>query len=126
MYTSTQEDIQESWMQTMKEAIMNHHAWHGKISGMLCETVLRDLPVNTYLIRQGEEEFHFYLSFVHGEKNCFKHQPFMIDNDSRQWFYRNFTQHWASTVEGLIPLIMHCPSNNCLPLEPKANSVQFI
>jgi len=126
MYANTQASTQESWMQAMKDAIVSHPAWHGKINGMLCETLLRDMPVNTYLIRQGEEEFHFYLSFVHGENNFFKHQPFMIDNDSRKWFYRNCQQHWAPVVEGLVPLIMHCAADQCLPLLPKETSVQFI
>jgi hypothetical protein len=106
---------QDVWFQQKESEIQNHPAWHGNITGMRCEGILRDRPVNTYLIRQGEKPFHFYLSFVRAH-NTFHHQPFIVELNKNGWFYMNFHPHHSDTLEGLVPKIMHCEADQCIPL----------
>lgn len=106
---------QDSWFQEKEAEIEKHGAWHGMITGMFCEGVLRDRTPYTYLIRQGEIPHHYYLSFVR-EDGTFHHQPFVLEWKSEGWFYRNFNLHYSTTLEGLIPKIIHCEASQCIPL----------
>ncbi len=110
--------LENNWIQNKQKEIENHVAWHGKITGMLCEALLRDQSPFTYLLRAGEEELHYYLSFVQAPVT-FKHQPFIIEFSVKGWFYRNGYTGIAPTVEEIIPMIMHCSPEECHPLIPK-------
>ncbi|MGH2612954.1 MAG: hypothetical protein ACRDFB_07890, partial [Rhabdochlamydiaceae bacterium] len=69
----------------------------------------------TYLLRAGEEECHYYLSFVQSPL-CFKHQPFVIEFSMQGWFFRNGYTGITPTLDEIIPLIMHCTSEESRPL----------
>jgi len=106
---------QDQWFQQKEAEIQSHLAWHGSITGMFCEGILRDKPLFTYVIRQGEKPHHYYLSFVR-EHNTFHHQPFVVELNSQGWFYMNWNPHHSTTLEGLIPKIMHHEASQCIPL----------
>lgn len=106
---------QDLWFQEKQIEIQNHVAWHGLITGMFCEGILRDREPFTYVIRQGEKPFHFYLSFVRAH-NTFQHQPFIVEWKKDGWFYMNCIPHHSDSLEGLIPQIMHCEAAKCIPL----------
>jgi hypothetical protein len=112
--------IQE-WMEERELEIFSHLSWHGDISGIECEDFLRGLPPGSYLLREGERRFQYYLSFVIGNSFTFKHQPFLITLDHSQivWGYRNGIYNWASTLEELLPLAMHCHIRDCHPVVKK-------
>ncbi len=103
------------WVQKKQKEIETHVAWHGKISGMYCEALLREHSAFTYLLRTGEEEGHFYLSFVQSPLS-FKHQPFVIRFSVKGWFYQNGYTGITPDLDELISLIMHCSSEQCRPL----------
>lgn len=99
------------------EGVITHHpAWHGNLSGMDCEQILREYFPRSYLLRAGEEKFHYYLSFVDQSRLNFKHQPFMIDCVHREWIYRNGNIHHSENLEDIITAILHCTMNECLPI----------
>ncbi len=126
MNLNLQQSPCESWAIALKEEVAAHPAWHGMITGMAAEALLRDQKLHTFVIRQGEKEMHYYLSFVQGEDNNFKHQPFVIEEAHRKWFYRNTIPHLAASVDELIPLIMHIAPELCIPLSAKNETVRFI
>jgi hypothetical protein len=112
------------WIQEKIKEVMTHCAWHGELTGIEAEALLRQKPSFSYLLRQGEKIDHFYLSFV---KNCeqgddFFHLPFTIDYSSLQWFYRNWFPHFAHTLNVFIPEIMHKEEAECNPLMQFAKS----
>lgn len=102
------------WVQEKINEITSHKAWHGELTGIEAEALLRMKPSFTYLVRQGEKMDHFYLSFVRGED--FYHLPFTIDYSSLQWFYRNSMPHFAKDLQVFIPEIMHKDEAECHPL----------
>lgn len=119
-----QERNQEVWFLEKEEEIQCHLAWHGMITGILCEAILRDRAPYTYLLRQGEELHHYYCSFVR-EDGRFHHQPFIVEASRQAWFYLNFTHHNSETLEGLIPKILHCEKEKCLSLTKEEGARRF-
>lgn len=111
-------------MEEKEKEIFSHLAWYGNLSGMECEELLRGLAPGSYLLREGERKFQYYLSFVIGDSFTFKHQPFLItmDNFHPVWGYRNGCHHWASRIEKLIPLILHCTPEECYPVQRRADA----
>ncbi|MGH2611423.1 MAG: SH2 domain-containing protein [Rhabdochlamydiaceae bacterium] len=118
VYSDFQKEIREREME-----ILLHLGWHGDISGIECEDLLRGLIPGSYLLREGEREFQYYLSFVLGDPFSFKHQPFLIVKDHSQiiWGYRNGAHRWISTLDSLIPMVMHCALDQCYPLQKKTD-----
>ena len=113
VYSDYQKEMEEREME-----IFSHSAWHGDISGVECEDLLRGLTPGSYLLREGERKFQYYLSFVIGDSFSFKHQPFLIINSNSQmvWGYRNGAHRWVSSLESLIPMILHCSLDRCHPV----------
>lgn len=102
------------WVQEKLNEITSHSAWHGELTGIEAEALLRQKPSFTFLLRQGEKVDHFYLSFVEGER--FNHLPFTFDYPSKRWFYRNSFPHFADDLKVFIPEIMHKEEAECYPL----------
>jgi len=105
-------------LEEKEKEIFSHPAWHGSLSGIECEDVLRGKIPGTYLLRAGEKNFQYYLSFV--VENCFsfKHQPFLITGGDSNlgWGYRNGVTRWCHDLENLISSAMHCEIESCFPL----------
>ncbi len=108
-------------VQEKTDEIRNHSAWYEDLTGTEAEIILRDKPDLTYLLRQGEKEDHFYLTYV--KNGCaFSHIPFTVNYTLKQWFYRNCFPRFASTLKVFIPEIMHAEEADCIPLIPLTGS----
>jgi hypothetical protein len=81
------------------------------------EKLLSKCAPFSYLLRQGEEEFFYYLSFV-DEDNQVAHRMIKIEIAMKGWFFRNGGTHIRQDITDLIPIIMHCSSNQCQSLRP--------
>ncbi len=102
-------------VQAMMDEMISHPAWLGDMTGVEAETLLRQKPSFTYLLRQGEKGDHFYLSYVNGTN--FIHLPITILYSTHQWFYQNSYPHFAKDLVTFIPDIMHQEAAECHPLE---------
>ena len=105
-------------LEEKEKDILSHPAWHGSLSGIECENVLRGKIPGTYLLRVGEKSFQYYLSFVIENPFSFKHQPFLIigEESNFSWGYRNGVTRWCSSLDDLISFAMHCKIEDCFPL----------
>ena len=85
---------------------------------MRCENILRGQPNGSYVIRNGEEPGHYYISWtVDTERSIFKHQPFCISEDKgAHWEYRNGLTGSMEKLADLIPMMMHLSKENCFPI----------
>ena len=110
---NNQKDVEAREME-----ILSHSAWHGDLSGIECEDLLRGSVPGSYLLREGERKGQYYLSFVIGDSFSFKHQPFVItcDNSHTVWGYQNGAHRWASNLEELVPMVLHCELDKCYPV----------
>jgi hypothetical protein len=115
-----QETEANPYFQDYIKEMVSHPAWHGDLTGSEAEALLRFQPAGTYLLRQGEKEGLFYLSYVEGTH--LYHLPVKIDQASQQWFYLNAFPHYANNLEIFIPEIMHRAENECHPLAPFAKT----
>lgn len=103
------------FVQDKVNEIMSHVAWYDGLTGSEAELLLRGNSDMTYLLRSGEREDHFYLTYVKNE--CyFTHIPFTINRDLEQWFYMNSRPRFATTLERFIPDVMHAKATDCVPL----------
>jgi hypothetical protein len=101
-----------------EQEVMSHAAWHGNLTGISCEDILRGKPASSFLLRQGEMRCHYYLSYVIEAPFLYKHQPFIISLENAQggWGYRNGCNWWTLKLEELIAMIIHQPRENCSPI----------
>lgn len=101
-----------------EQEIYANATWHGLLMGLECEEILRGKETYSYLLRTGEDRFHYYLSYVLEAPYVYKHQPFAIALSDMElgWGYQNGHTHWASKLEDLIHLIIHQPIEKCIPL----------
>lgn len=103
------------FMQEKVHEMMSHIAWYGDLTGTEAEIILRDKSDMTYLLRQGEREDHFYLTYV--KNGCaFTHIPFTVNRTLNQWFYRQGIPRFAPNLKAFIPEIMHADEVDCIPL----------
>ncbi len=115
MSTITKEFSSADFMQKKVDEIKSHQAWYAGLTGTDAEIIIRGQSDMTYLLRQGEREDHFYLTYVKNECE-FTHIPFTVNPVIKQWFYRNFAARFASTLDAFIPEIMHVDAADCKPL----------
>lgn len=109
------------WVQRNHEQIKTHLAWHSNISENESEKLLRDNRPFTYLLRPGEKEHFYFISFVK-EDGSIKHQFFALEFDRKGWFYRNGgtgspQEIVSKDLHQLIPMMMHCDLLSCTPLK---------
>ena len=108
------------WVQRNQEQIKTHPAWHSDISENESEKLLRDKSPFTYLLRAGEKEHLYFISFVK-ENGSIKHQFFALEFDRKGWLYRNGGTTGPQEINSkdlhqLIPMMMHCDLLACTPL----------
>jgi hypothetical protein len=102
----------------IEKSILLHPAWHGKITGLESEALLKFRHPYSYLLREGEKRSHYYVSFVAADQST-RHQPFAIIYTKAGWYCRQGTEYGpfiTQTVDDLIPRIMHCNIEDCKPL----------
>ena len=117
MSTLKVERLFPSFVQEKVSEMTSHIAWYGDLTGTEAELLLRGKPDMTYLLRKGEKEDHFYLTYVKDE--CYyTHIPFTVNHNLQQWFYMNAKPRFAASLERFIPDIMHAEATRCFPLVP--------
>lgn len=105
-----------SWLVQAKVEIQECSEWHGILSEAEAEERLKQHPPKTYLLRGTDQQDKFYLSFVQDDLKI-DHRYFMMDNRKKEWFYQNGDPHHSTSIQLLIPQIMHCHAHECLPLK---------
>lgn len=108
------------WMERNQRQIETHPAWYKNISEVESENLLKDKAPFTYLLRSGKEQpYSYFISFVK-EDFSIKHQFFVLELVKKGWQYRNgATSSPQENVNDLIPMMMHCDRNSCIPLKFK-------
>jgi hypothetical protein len=109
------------WVQKNQEQIQIHPAWHSGISEKESEKLLIGKSLFTYLLRSGEKEHSYFISFVK-EDASIKHQFFALEFDQKGWLYRNGgvlspQEIISKDLHELISMMMHCDSFACTPLK---------
>jgi len=105
------------FVQDKIDEIMNNVAWYDDITGTEAELLLRNKKDLTYLLRQGEKEGHFYLTYVK-DAVYFTHIPIRANNSLKEWFYLNGILRTEATLKDFIPNIMNAEEADITPLVP--------
>lgn len=116
IHSTTQ--IVPDWTERFQDEVRNHPAWHGSLSEQGAEEKLQSSPPFTYLLRAGEKEYAYFISFVK-EDGGVKHQWFVLEHNRKGWYYRNGCQPDRDSfheLQELIPCMMHCTPFNLSPL----------
>ena len=100
----------------VEEEIHQHSAWYGKLPGLFAQDLLRGHPAGTYLLRDGEIEHQYYVSFV-DMKGVVQHTPFQIHPETG-WMMPNGESCFlkaTQSVKDVIPLLIG--SNEAQPFQ---------
>lgn len=95
--------------------IVLHPAWKGMISGLQAETLLKGQKPFVYLLRAGECESNFYVSFV-GADDSLRHQPFEIVTTPEGWYCINGAiggPYVCTLFSEVVHNVMHCDQAEC-------------
>lgn len=103
------------WTKRLEDQIKAHVAWKGDISEAVAEKSLQNQPALTYLLRKGEKEDIYFVSFV-DQDHVIQHKHFTLEADSKIWYYQNNTACRSNNFVDVIPRAMHCNPNECNPL----------
>lgn len=107
------------WVRTNKDQIEGHRAWKGNVNAEQAEALLEGRDSFTYLLRKGEGENAYLITFVK-EDASIKHQGFTLEFDRKGWYYKNGsycnspTEIVSESLEELIPQMMHCTDKECI------------
>ncbi len=98
-------------LSAIEQEIANHPAWHGHMSGLAAEKLIRGRKTPyLYLLRAGENAMDYYVTYVLPDLSI-QHRPFIIWVTPEGWHYGNggfggpFT---SASIDDVIHLIMHC------------------
>lgn len=98
--------------------IESHVAWHGNISGIEAQEILRkEKKPYRYILRKGEFEGDYYVSFVDTDFKVV-HQPFKITITTEGWSCQNsgsFRSLTTASFDDILHLIMHCSKQDPTP-----------
>ncbi|MGD0664244.1 MAG: SH2 domain-containing protein [Rhabdochlamydiaceae bacterium] len=117
MSTFRAEKSYPDFVQNKIDEITSHVAWYDDITGTEAELLLRNKADLTYLLRPGEKEGHYYLTYVKGAA-YFTHIPLRVDNSLKEWFYMNAVNRMAPTLREFIPSVMHAEEAEVTALVP--------
>lgn len=95
--------------------VKNHASWKNDIS--LCEiaALLDGQSCFTYVLSQGMDESHFFLSFVDSDQ-IVKHKNVRVLIDQGSWVVKNGQGITYDAISELIPGCLHCSSTICKAL----------
>lgn len=106
----------------MVELLMrNHPAWVGRIPGLQADKLVRGAKPYNYILREGEFETQYYVTFVHAD-GVVRHTPFIIYYDQGQWYFEQGGVgggYEEETIGDVIHLIMHCNKEEAAPFTVK-------
>lgn len=95
--------------------VKEHAGWKDEIS--LCEAadLLKGHAPFTYILSQGFDESHFFLSFV-THNGMVKHKNLRVIIDQGEWRIKNGGGCSFESVTPVIPSCLHCSVDKCHPL----------
>jgi hypothetical protein len=100
-----------NYLSSIEQEIANHPAWHGSVSGLAAEKVLRGRKTPyLYLLRAGENEMAYYVTFLLPDLTI-QHRPFVITVTPEGWHYENTASggpFTTASIDDVLHLIMHC------------------
>lgn len=100
-----------NYLSSIEQEIANHPAWHGAISGLNAEKILRGRKTPyLYLLRAGENEMDYYITFLRPDLSI-EHRPFVITVTPEGWHYENCSAGGPfvdASIDDVLHLIMHC------------------
>lgn len=106
------------------EEILEHPAWHGKLSGLQSERLLKlwNQPYH-YILRAGEDsapnKVDYYVSFLRPDFTI-EHRPFQITVTPEGWYAENggFIGPLKAevSIDMVLHTMMHCNSEEIVPL----------
>jgi hypothetical protein len=102
----------------IEKTIFSHSSWMGELTGLASEVFLKRQKPYTYLLRVGEKNSHYYLSFV-DQHLVIRHQPFAIIYTKKSWYCQQgdgYGPFITETIDDLIHRIMHCKPEDCNPV----------
>jgi hypothetical protein len=113
-------NIDHDWIKKNQVDIQSHLAWHENINEEVSETLLQGKPPFTYILRSGEKEHAYFITYVKSDLST-KHQFFVLEIDRKGWYYRNgvtmgLSEILSKDLQVLIPMMMHCDAMACTPL----------
>lgn len=103
---------------SIEAEVESHPAWHGCLAGLEAEDLLKGHSPFVFLLRAGEKQSHYYVSFVLPDLTI-KHQPVWVYDTPQGWCYRNLIldgPFMHTRFEDVIHAIMHCRSDEYHPL----------
>jgi hypothetical protein len=113
-----------SWVTLKVDEIKQHAAWMGDIDAKESEKVLKNQRPYTYLLRQGKDIYHYFMSFIDGEYNL-RHVPIRMELSLKGWFYRNGTGAIRPTLSEIILYALHCEPLQSSPFKKSDMLMQF-
>ena len=105
----------ESKKSQMVCEILNHPAWVGKKSFFKLESLLQNNPSFTYLLSEGIDKYHFFLSYVSID-GLVKHKNIRIVFANGKGYWKNGGYITYEAIHELIPNCLACSKRICRPL----------
>lgn len=101
--------------QQLIDAIKSHAAWRGNVS--LCEAaaLLKGNDPFTFIVSEGMDECHFFLSFVDSDR-VVKHKNVRVLVDRGNWVVKNGQGLSFPNLDLLVPNCLHCSASVSKPL----------
>lgn len=109
---------QETQMYCVLDSITDHPAWLDHVSGLKADKMLRGKKTFQYVLRAGEFDQEYYVSFV-GEDGSIRHVPFVISVKPEGWYYENAAgsgPYKEEPIDHVLHRIMHCEEGQNTPL----------
>lgn len=122
----TTKNTTSEWVRKSQERIKSHPAWHIHTSHSASEALLKNKSPFTFLLRPGEKEHSYFISFIKKDGSI-KHQLFILELNRQGWYYRNGTtpnfptEIIAEDLDEIISLIMYCHPKECISLTNKGH-----
>lgn len=103
----------------IEKSIVSHPAWAGNICGLEGETFINGKPPYSFLLRQGEKNSHYYITFMAADGSI-RHQPFCIIYSREGWYCQQGGRYGPfiiQAIDDLIHQIIHCKPEECRPID---------
>lgn len=110
--------------ETQQNKIEHHTAWKGILSQEDAENLLKNQKPFTFLIRQEPAQvdnscLKYFVSFVN-QKSEIEHLFCTFNPGKQIFFYQNLIGYNATSIEELIPCMLHCEKAYCQPFNEKS------
>ena len=103
---------------SVDQDIRLHPAWIGRVSGLKADKLLRDHKPFSYVLREGENAYHYYVTFTE-PNGAVRHTPFLIKDAPDGWCCENGVNVGPfkdQTIDDVLHCIMHCEKEDLTPL----------